>query len=482
MTWTDNRSSHRVAGLIDLGEQPGETIGAAVSSQQPLQIGTTVGVGADAHIYSLMRHVVDARHGHLTVTSDLHWGLGAKHPQEQFQHTDAFVKFIGAIAKEKGQNTLVINGDWYDFWRLCGPDASRHTVDGIVSKISEAHAAEVRALVAAVVEDEMRIIYLLGNHDCLFADPQVRQHLIRELGRVAGLDSASQQLFSARIGYSGFAAIVGGNRRVFITHGDIADPGNKSSGPGYPFNGQRQMSDSLGWNLNVFSRSAEAEQKLGRVLDTGRPSLEQTASFISSKMWAPALVRLWGSTFVRNGDNHPQRRARCQADAQAVLYEWSCRLQLDELSPEILPTVRDVLAKLMPKVDFRLRHSSVCLNMARLFLHDARKISAAIVNDPVRLAHCLLSANDVCTSVVLGHTHRPARYSLSPNKTVFSSYSWLSPGRDVEVVRYVVVDGSLWPAGVRGIDLQTGVPRLQPVSLERQEPWLKAGFSKWAAS
>jgi UDP-2,3-diacylglucosamine pyrophosphatase LpxH len=155
--------------------------------------------------------------------SDLH--MGGHSPQGQiFNQGGRLRAFIEQLAGRPGPLALVIAGDFFD--TLPYLNASYIAVDGaadlLQAIISDASFAPVFAGLRAFLENDQReLIVLIGNHDLEIAFPETQEQLLQEVA--PGGAARGRVRFSTSGG--GFRCRVG-DRIVYITHGNEADPWN----------------------------------------------------------------------------------------------------------------------------------------------------------------------------------------------------------------------------------------------------------------
>jgi UDP-2,3-diacylglucosamine pyrophosphatase LpxH len=156
------------------------------------------------------------------VISDLH--MGGPTGRQIFNTADRLEKFVNAIAKEKGDIALVINGDAVDF--LAESGAIHFDPQGALEKLSRiymdpAFTPAWRALEGLVAAGKTLVI-TLGNHDPELALPEVRAWLLHKLTR--GDVTAVGRIVMSYDG-AGYRCNVGG-RSVLCTHGNEVDAWN----------------------------------------------------------------------------------------------------------------------------------------------------------------------------------------------------------------------------------------------------------------
>jgi metallophosphoesterase superfamily enzyme len=217
---------------------------------------------ADAHIGKVLDH--SKQNGNYYIVSDLHIGLGKTRPngafdrQDDFTRPDVFVKTLQHISHQPGNNTLVIGGDFLDILEHVAPEQDIGHVNDAISQMVKGHEVEFKAMAKAVVNDNLHVVYIRGNHDIRLVDSSelvakkttVRDHFIGEVAKVAGLNETETNAFKERIGFAGHLAPLGKFGEMLVFHGEQQDPTNSWRNPANPYsykaNGERVIERNIG--------------------------------------------------------------------------------------------------------------------------------------------------------------------------------------------------------------------------------------------
>ena len=384
---------------------------------------------ADAHVGSVLAH--SQKNGNYYVVSDLHMGTGKAHPngafdrQEDFTRGDVWHRTMQHIAKQPGNNTLVMGGDVLDILEHVNPEDGLDKVGDAVGQMVRGHAAEWRSLAHAVVNDGLRVVYIRGNHDIRLLDSSgvahdaapVRQRFIEEVMKVGGLTPAEQETFKARVAFAGHAAPLGRFGEMMVFHGEQQDPTNSWRSPANPFSytkdGTRVIPRTLGDNV-VRDEWVGAERK-----DPDGDNLERSAAkFVaheilrSKSALGNAAKLLWTASKQRAETGAAQELAE-RIDDRLVLEDWAQRTGFDKMvssfsGRDVAPRgiarrLQLVYASQPIPIQERMRSPMHLYNIAtHLFGKD--RIAATPDAEPVFL-HDLMGQMPNVRYVVAGHDH-----------------------------------------------------------------------------
>jgi UDP-2,3-diacylglucosamine pyrophosphatase LpxH len=160
--------------------------------------------------------------------SDLH--LGGAQGTQMFCQGARLKAFIESLAKKQNEDgrtfALVIAGDIIDSLPYLTISGSYVAVDGAAHVVSmimkdDSFKPVFDGLKTFLENDSCELILLIGNHDLELAFPEAQEELLQT---IAPTDSARGRVRFFMQG-TGFRCRVG-NKNVFITHGNEADPWN----------------------------------------------------------------------------------------------------------------------------------------------------------------------------------------------------------------------------------------------------------------
>lgn len=106
---------------------------------------------------------------------------------DDFKDEDLLIKFIKKITAEKGKNTLILNGDTFDYMKMPYQDKFTHHITEEISlwktkRIHETYPKVFQALKAFLNKTANRIHFNIGNHDLDLLWPGVQKYLKQILG------------------------------------------------------------------------------------------------------------------------------------------------------------------------------------------------------------------------------------------------------------------------------------------------------------
>jgi hypothetical protein len=447
---------------------------------------------ADPHARDVIGH--SFVNGNYYGINDTHFGLGriddkaAFHRREQFRRGDVFVKFLDHISTRPGNNTLLIAGDWLDLLRHINADSAPETIRKLISEIVEGHRREFTALVRAVVDHGLRVLFIRGNHDVLLVDPAYRTHLMSEIVRVAGARDGAATTFRARVAFVGDKVPLGQYGEGLVVHGDERDPTNNWRSPLNPYDGARNVQQNMGWVV-VKELMREFEDKHPVGADPSQKSATALTHELLRSSWNPKtrwqlaqVLRTLGS--YKGGASDAETTVARQDDAEA-LRAWVeqsgfadvMNRSLDPKQParelsvdEWARRLESVYAKLPTPVHERMTSHMRYWNLAKMMLGGARSVARERKSsEPIFLS--LLTNPELFPNlryVYSGHDHKERlRVGFVPGKgeaRFVDGGSW-TPfyGQDRLNVTQFRTDeqGRLHFVGLGRVDQETGAPTLR---------------------
>lgn len=113
--------------------------------------------------------------------------LGKKDIFDDFKDEAGLLKFFTKITNEKGKNTLILNGDTFDFLKMSYHDKFTHHITEEISlwkmeKIIESYPKVFQALKKFLAKTPNKIHFNIGNHDFDLMWPGVQKRLKEILG------------------------------------------------------------------------------------------------------------------------------------------------------------------------------------------------------------------------------------------------------------------------------------------------------------
>jgi UDP-2,3-diacylglucosamine pyrophosphatase LpxH len=293
------------------------------------------GQAADPHLAEVLKH--SQTNGHYYIASDMHFGLGkvrqgaAFDRQEDMTRPEVLERHLAYIARQPGNNTFAVGGDFLDILEHVDPEADLAHLKGTVSAIVKGHSREFQAFAKAVVKDNIRLLFIRGNHDVRLVDSTelvergttVREYFLDEIAKVAGLDDAERALWHARVGYAGHMAPLGRYGELLVYHGEERDPSNNWRNPANPYSytadGRRVIPRNLGDNV-VRTEWVRVEAHKPEADNLGSSGRALAAELLHNA-WSRVLAIkvLWNATKKRIGAGPAQALAERLDDRRTIL-------------------------------------------------------------------------------------------------------------------------------------------------------------------
>ena len=436
--------------------------------------------GADSHVAKVMKH--SEANGEYHIVSDLHWGHGKTNDgkwdaREDFRKGQTFGKFVSQISKSKRGVSLVVGGDWLELMEHVNANASHKEVKKAITEIVEGHQVETKALAKGIVKNDLRLIYLAGNHDVHLVDAKVRSHLVSELARVGGVRKADRARFNERVAYSGHGAVLGRYGEGMVVHGHAQDSANNWRSVVNPYNAKRQLQGNLGWSIvaRVY-RAVEAGSP--DIDNVGKSSTKSVAMKVltSPRHFVSAAKVVWellgGTKHYGRGGNASEKM-----DDRVAMRAWESRTGFAKMMNSPIPgapvskgtnyarVIEDIYQGAPNPMHERMKTPSRMVNFIAS-IATAWKTSRDVKNAEPNMLSRMTSELPNVRYVVWGHNHKEAVVNGSSQKGELGHYNtgtWTkvdSQWRLNVVSGHTNAEGRLKMDGVFRTDLNTGKPNL----------------------
>jgi UDP-2,3-diacylglucosamine pyrophosphatase LpxH len=409
----------------------------ALRAKQP-QLGKVLRAQvADSHVSTVLGH--SQKNGNYYIVSDLHMGIGkaaqggAFDRQEDFTRPEVFVKTLDYLTHQPGNNTLVVGGDFLDLLEHIDSSDSNEVLKKTITQMVKGHEVEFKALAKAVVKDELRIVYLRGNHDIRLADAadlaqskaSVRQHFLGEIARIAGLSESEIQTFNQRVAFAGHMAPLGKFGEMLVFHGEQSDPTNTWRSPVNPYSytaaGERVIPDPLG-NRVVRDMWIQVEKDNPNADNTTESSAKSLAHDLlrNPKSRLGAAKFLWDVSH-RRVETSPSQQLAERLDDRRALRAWAEQTGFADMmnaplsdgaaprkrsAAEYARTLESIYRQMPTPIHEQMTSPLHTLNAARMVLGGGEKALDAAHSAEPKFLELLTSKLPNVRYVVSGHDHK----------------------------------------------------------------------------
>jgi hypothetical protein len=381
---------------------------------------------ADEHIADVLHH--SERNGAYYIVSDLHMGFGSKRSsgpfdrQEDFTRPDAFVKMLGHISSQPEKSTLVIAGDWLDILEHVSPGQGLGDVKTAISQIVKGHETEFKALADAVVNKDLRVVYVRGNHDVRLTDASeitsggttMRGYFLGEVAKISGLSPDQTKTFMSRVAYAGHMAPLGKRGELLVMHGNETDPTNEWRSPQNPFSvkadGSRQIDPNVGDRVvrDIYVGAERDDPNAdNQIQSSARAVAHEVLLHKSLKLGTAKLLH---DISAERGTRSPAQALAERLDDRDALRAWVRQTGFDKMAgmteQETVHALETVYRESVPTpVHEHMTSRSHVINALRQIMRT-RKTKAEIEEAEPRLLEALTTLLPNARYVTVGHDHK----------------------------------------------------------------------------
>jgi hypothetical protein len=381
---------------------------------------------ADEHIGDVLRH--SERNGTYYIVSDLHMGFGRERPagplnrQEDFTRPDAFIKMLGHITSQPKNSTLVIAGDWLDILEHVSPSQGLGDVRAAISQIVKGHGPEFRALADAVVNKNLNVVYVRGNHDIRLTDASeitsggatMRGYFLGEVAKAADLSPEQTKTFMSRVAYAGHMAPLGKRGELLVMHGNETDPANEWRSPQNPYSvgadGSRRIESNVGDRVvrDLFVNIELDDPNVdNRVQSSAR---EVAHDVLLNNNLKPRTMKLLHDVSAERGTRSPAQALAERLDDRAALRAWVRQTGFDKMAgmteQQTVHALEAVYRESVPTpIHERMTSRSHFINAVRQMFR-AHKTKAEIEEAEPHLLEALTTLLPNARYVTVGHDHK----------------------------------------------------------------------------